>query len=435
MPNPLADLRQKLEERARRMRELLKAAQDENRDLTDAEDKAFKAERAEADKLVTQVERLEALDRLESEGRRSTRSTPPPVEDPDPTAGRAPAVHVREDRPYMLTRLFGAMATRSWSDCKVEKRVSDELSEVLGRQPQGLFVPHRALLPMAEQRKLEIERRDVEKTGTASGASLVATDLMPQEFIELLRNETQVLAAGARVIANLVGDVDIPRQATGAAAGWLATETATISESNLTTNTVSLTPKTVALRTEITRRMQKQSSVGIEDLVRSDIRSAIGIAVDLGALAGTGMSGQPTGILNTMGIGGVTTGGGLTHAELVEFETDLGGANALRGRLAYMTRPSIVGTMKVTALDAGSGRFLLEDGMANGYPVFVTNQIPAQTLIFGNWSEVLIGLWGGLDLFADPYSSGNTGHLIVRGFQDVDVALRHAASFSAATDI
>ena len=78
----------------------------------------------------------------------------------------------------------------------------------------------------------------------------------------------------------------------------------------------------------------------------------------------------------------------------------------------------------------GSISALASGQRVNGYPAFVTEQAPATTVIFGNWAELLIGMWGVLDVFADQYTLGDRGGLVVRGFQDMDIALRHGASFS-----
>jgi HK97 family phage major capsid protein len=425
----LEQLIQKRREAIEAARAILETATaDGERSLTEEERTAWEGHLETAETLKGEIAVLERQAAAEAELAATTAPAPKPA----PSA--APAVHTRDERPYSILRAIRASAARSWTGAEVERRASDELAELLGREPQethGLLVPYRALLPVGA------ETRDIGKVApTTYGAALVATDLMPQEFIELLRNQTLVVQAGARLLPNLVGDVDIPRQSAGAVAGWVATEGGDVGEDEVETEAVSLSPKTVGIRTDMTRRMVKQSSIGLEDLVREDIRGAIGIAVDAGAISGTGASGQPTGVINTSGVGTVTTSGTPTWPLIVEFETDVESANALQGRLAWMTRSAVKGELKTTVKESGQAVYLMgEDGVMNGYPSFITEQVPAQTLIFGNWAEILIGMWGGLDLFADPYTLGDSGGLVVRGFQDIDVAVRHGASFSKAADL
>ena len=182
--------------------------------------------------------------------------------------------------------------------------------------------------------------------------------------------------------------------------------------------------------------MTKQANPAIEAVIRDDIRQALTLGIDLAAIAGTGAAGQPLGIIGTSGVGTVDATGGILWNDLVEFETDLGVGNALRGRLAYMTRHSVAGALKTTLKASGiSGYLMADDGTINGYPAFRTQQVPAGHLIFGNWAELFVGMWGGLDLFPDPYTRGDRGGLVLRGFQDIDIGVRHAASFSIATNI
>ena len=418
-------------------------AETEDRDLTADEQTRSKALLDEAETLKAQVTEAEAAEKRQAEldafATQPDRAAPP-TQIGDPTR-RVPAAHVRSsDQDYSLMRAIASTDPRYRGvDAAFEQRVSDELRERghAGSRGdvQGILVPMRALLPRAKQYD-GIERRDVEKTGTASGAAMIAVELAIDSFIEFLRNRSRCVEAGARVLPGLVGDLDIPRQNATGAAGWLSTETTAATEANLTTQLVSFRPKTVAVRAQITRRMQKQF-LAVEDLVRADIAASIGTAVDAGAINGSGASGQPTGVINQAGVGTVVTTPSIVYAEALEFESDLGAANALQGRLAWMTRSSVISVLKSReeVTSSGQGFLMKPDNTMIGYPVLRTEQVPAATLIFGNWEELMIGLWGGLDLFSDPYTDGNSAILNVRGFQDIDVQVRHAVSFTFANDI
>ena len=55
-------------------------------------------------------------------------------------------------------------------------------------------------------------------------------------------------------------------------------------------------------------------------------------------------------------------------------------------------------------------------------------------IIFGNFNDLIIGQWGGTDILVDPYTGSGSGTIRVVVFADVDVAVRHAESFSATQD-
>jgi len=244
------------------------------------------------------------------------------------------------------------------------------------------------------------------------------------------------MAAGARMLTGLNGNVSIPTKATASAGGWISTEGGAAGESEPTFGAISMSPKTVGAFTDMTRQMILQSSLDVEALVRDDLTQALAIAIDKGGLEGSGSSGQPTGILNTSGVNTVTAFAAAvpTFAEMVSLETAVAADNALLGNLAYITDAATAGGLKTKAKDAGSGMFVLEGGEANGYPVIVSQQATAGNVYFGNFNDLLIGMWGGLDITVDPYTSSNTGTVRIVALQSVDVGVRHAVSFAYGND-
>jgi HK97 family phage major capsid protein len=178
-----------------------------------------------------------------------------------------------------------------------------------------------------------------------------------------------------------------------------------------------------------------QSSLDVENLIRDDLAKSMAIAIDDGALEGSGSSGNPTGITNTSGINTVSLSSAAapTFAEMVSIETAVAVDNALVGDLAYIINPTNFGTLKTTAKDSGSGLFVAENGQVNGYPVVVSNQLTANNYVFGNFNDLLIGFFGGLDITVDPFTNSTSGTVRIVALQSVDVAVRHAVSFCNAS--
>ena len=293
-------------------------------------------------------------------------------------------------------------------------------------------------------------KRDLTLSAPAGGpgGNLVATNLMAAEFIEVLRNRLVTQEAGARMLPGLVGNIAIPRQSAPSTAYWVG-DNSPATEGDQYFDQIVLSPQTAGALTNISHKLLLQSTPYAEALVRDDIARILAIAVDYAALAGTGHSNsQPLGILNTTGVGSVSwTSAGLpTWANIVAMETDLGTANALQGELAYAFNSALTGTLKTTPkqltgqtstfpialLEARKGekKGSLLAGDMNGYDCFRSNQIPANTGIFGNWEELVIAMWGGFDLLIDPFTNAASGGVRVRALMDVDVGIRHAASFA-----
>lgn len=336
----------------------------------------------------------------------------------------------KEVRNFSLLRAIRAMANPSDRQAQraaeFEFEVSSAAQAALGREARGLMIPDDILGKWS--------KRDI---NTSDDAGLIAEDFRGGDFIDVLRNASSVMAAGATMLQGLQGSVAIPKKTAASTAGWIATEGGAASESEPTFGQTTLAPKVVGAVTDITRLMMHQSSPDIEALIRNDLSAGIALAIDDGALEGSGSSGQPTGIKNTSGINAPTSFAGVnpTFAEVVAMETAVAEDNALLGNLAYILPASMYGALKTTAKDSGSGQFVVEPGgTINGYRAIVSNQVTAGDLYFGNFADCLIGMYGGLDITVDPYSSSNTGTVRIVALQTCDVAVRHAVSFAVNND-
>lgn len=295
--------------------------------------------------------------------------------------------------------------------------------------------------------------RDLNVGAATAGGNLVATELVGSSFIELLRNAMVLDSLGVTWLRDLNGNLVIPSQ-TGAATGYWVAESGAPTESEQTVGQVTMSPKTVGAFTDYSRRLLLQSSIDVEAFVRADLASVIGQSIQHAAI--NGATNGPTGLLNTSGIGSVaggTDGAAPTYEHAVDLETALANANADASRLAYLTNTKVRGKLRKTqefATTNGKPVWTTMPGLPGvgevlGYSALTTNAVPANldkgtstgvcsALIFANWADMLIGMWGGLDVLLDPYAGATSGTRRVVALQDVDVQLRRAVSFAAMTD-
>ena len=311
----------------------------------------------------------------------------------------------------------GDRAAREAAAFEIE--ASNAAAKKAGRVSRGITVPY------------DVMRRDLKTSPATQGGNLVQTDLDAANFIDLLRNSSALDQAGATTLTGLQGNIAIPRQSGAATAYWVA-EGGAPTESQQAIQQVSMVPRTCGAFTDISRKLLIQSSLDVEQMVRNDIAKVIALEIDRAALYGTGSSNEPLGLHNTSGIGTESiTANNPTFAQVVNMESDVAAANALMGNLAYITGATIRGAMKVKAKDSGSGLFLWDgNNTVNGYNAYMSNQVEAGDIWFGNWSDCIIGYWSSLDLLVDPYTHSTSGTIRITALQDVDVAFRHAASFS-----
>ena len=353
-----------------------------------------------------------------------------------------------EAKEYSLVRAINASLKGDWSKAGFEAECSRAIAQMRGKDTAGFFMPM----------NIRATSASAYTTGTtdgATGGNIVATNLLAGSFIEVLRNKARVAQLGARFLTGLIGNVDIPRQTSQTATYWVA-EGADVTEGEAAFDKLSLKPKTLGARSQYTRQMLQQSTPDIEMLVRNDLAAVLALAIDKAAVSGTGADGQPTGILATSGIGSVVggaTGAAITIDHLIDLESQLTTANAPEDALAYLVNAKTVGALK--KLKSTTGQYLWTDnvngrrdgtpGSVNGYNVAVSNQMSStgtkstatglSTLVFGDWSELIIGEWGTLEILPNPYGAGfNSGSVDIRALQTIDIGVRHAKSFAAMTD-
>lgn len=363
---------------------------------------------------------------------------------------------------YSLSRAILAAASHDWAGAGLEREASRAIAKRIGRDTAGVFIPLEMLVP---------QRRDYNTLTGAAGGSLVATNLLGGNFIDLLRNKCRVMQLGATVLSGLVGNVDIPRRTAAGAAQWI-TEGQALTASTGTFDVVSLRPKTVGSIGVLSRNLLMQGTPDAEMLVRSDMIAQIAIAIDSAAIAGTGAAAQPLGLLNMAGVGlvnGGANGAPVDFDRLIALSTVVAAANADSGALGFLSNPAVLGALSRLKSTTGeylwAGRGGMNENSAPaaavpgstasgdagfsilGYRAAFSNNVPSNltkgtstgvcsAVIFGNWSDLLIGEWGVLEILPNPYASGayEAGAVQIRAMQTIDVAVRHAESFAVMKD-
>ena len=337
----------------------------------------------------------------------------------------------------------------------LELEVHRAIEAKLGRPTEGIYVPARDLNWGLNTRGYYGQRDTLQTGQDTLGGNLVDTELRSSEFIDALRNRAMISRLGARMLSGLQGNLDIPRQSGTVSTYWVA-EGGTITESNLTIDLVSMRPKDLTCLTSVTRRMLMQGSLDVEALIRFDMLQQMALGIDLAAIAGTGINNQPLGILNYPGVNSVsigTNGGAPAWNHLVQLETEIAVDNADEGTCYYLTNARTRGKLKTTAKVTGQDVFLWTDspvekgmGMVNGYGAAVSNQVPSNgtkgsgtnlsSIIFGDFSQLLIGEWGVLEIMPNPYGQGYpSGSVQIRSMVTVDVVPRRPEYFAVCTDV
>lgn len=397
-------LREQRSTKVASMKALVDKAAAESRDLSAEEIQQFDALKVEERTLAAQVERAEYLGDLERRSAGEPVSGNPSA-DFDRLAGSVSVVKV----------LKAQMEGRSLDGAEGE--YAKEAEKRSGRKAEGAFVPFKSLEKRANT--------------TVTAPELIGTDHRAQDYIGPLRESLVARALGVRVLSGLVGNVSIPKFGSGLETGWI-TEGQPVPEGQMSFDGVTLTPKHVGGKTEMSRQLLQQSSPGIEQLVREDLSFLIAKQIDRAIINGSGAAGEPRGILNTLGI--QTADMPDTWLEVLAMLQKLDDVEIANGRwLTTSTiRTLLAGTEKVVG--SGSG-FLYQGGTLADLPLTTSKNVPEKKLILGDFSQVLLGVWSEVDILVNPFAEPaySRGGVQVRAMATVDTAVRHPQGFVVAT--
>lgn len=319
---------------------------------------------------------------------------------------------------------------------EAEKEAASE-----GRRVTGIGVP----LMLLANRPVMGRASTGQSVGTAADGGYLKQD-QPLMYIEALKNRLLLPGMGARYLTGLVGDLPLVIGGTFSAS-WLA-EDGTDTTGKLTLTKKTMSPKRLQATGAMSIQLLRQSTPDVESLIEYELQSAQAQALQTAAINGTGADNQPTGILNTSGIGAVaggTNGLAPTYGNIIGLETEVAIDNADQGSLYYLTNAKIRGKLKQTEKASGTAQFVWVGSEMNGYPAMVTNAVPSNltkgtssevcsAIIYGDFSKLYIGQWGGMDMIVDPYSLKKKGEVEVTVISYHDIALVHAQAFAAMKD-
>lgn len=344
---------------------------------------------------------------------------------------RAPLVELSEAerRRYSLRRAL-AVAAGLEAAGSFESEVSEEIALKLptGYQKRGgIFVP------------TIFSRAALDAHTPGRGTELVGEEAGP--FITALRKRALVLRLGARHLTGLRGNLGLPRQDTSGGAQWAADNpVADYPQSNLTLSQVPLKPRLLVSATTFTRQLLVQSTPSVDEVVADDMAQSSAVALDLAAVHGSGTGNEPLGLYHIGDVAEVDFAGPPTMEKAVEMETAVATRDGETDpeTAGYLTTPEVRERAKLT--EESSGARLWLDGAMNDHRAEATNQLSKElgaggdehAMVYGIWSELVVGEWGAIEVLANPYTLAARGLVLVTGFYLADVAPRHPESFCKA---
>lgn len=431
---------------------LISTAEAANRDLTEDELTLFNALKAEVAGYDAKLATLDEVEAMNRAGEQHTATANEPTRRPlvgDPANSGNSEQEDRDLDSFSMTSFLRGAVNRATGDGEplvgIEREMSQEARNEAashGVDLKGLGVPQMILQHRSRNNAMTV-------TGGSGneGGDFVPTEL--RSMVDILRDNMVLAQMGATFIGGLSGNVEWPRVIDGTEPSE-KTENGEADVRTLGTGVITSTPHRLPVVSEYSTQLLLQSSPDVESYIRQDLMTSIALRMERQAINGDGVGANVLGLLNTAGIGAVAggaNGAAPTENHLIDLEGAVELLNALDGNLGYLTNTKVKTKLKKTRIETGqTDKVWAKDNTLNGYSnVGVTNLVPsnltkgtangnASAIIFGNFADMLLNQWGGLDVLVNPYSKDSQGLIRVTVSTFFDMVLRRAASFAAMKD-
>ena len=305
---------------------------------------------------------------------------------------------------------------------------TDEAPNLL-REVRALELNKRRNVPMSV-----IERRDLDGVDFTSGGALTAPRLRDDVPTPIRRPRPFAERVGIDFLPGLEGNgsVGLPVQTGKSTVHWRDSQRDEPQETRSLYGNVVLEPKHVSGYLNITRNLLLQTTPVAEAYLRRELRASVFEAVERVTLQGNG-EGEPLGLDNTDGTtidAAFADASTPTRAEVIAQIGKVTSQNVAREDIVAVMAPEFATLMAGVEVSAGSGRYLVDGDMLAGRVRYEeTAHCPASTVFYGQWSDVVVGTWGDLELMLDPYSDSLSGGIRVVVHFTAGVGFRRRSAF------
>ena len=254
-------------------------------------------------------------------------------------------------------------------------------------------------------------------TVTDEGVDVVETDIY--DILEPLRAKNVLVAAGAKFITNLQGNVQVPVMS-ATQVGWKG-ETAAADDGSGAFTSVTLSPKRLTGKFPVSLELLAQDTLGVENMIRQDIVNAINEKLEATILgAGAGDLNTPAGLFH----GYADTNVIADFGDIADLEAKVEEKNVY-GNCKYIVSPKAKAKLRSTIKGTAGVGMIMENGAIDGTEALATSNVAAGKMLYGDFSNLVIGQWDSviLDVVRDTDSLANgCVTIVVNAYFDAKVA-------------
>ena len=388
----------------KRCKDIIKQCREEVREMNEEEKEEVENAKSEIEQLKEELkalqQRLNEFDEIEKE-----------IEDEEveePTEDKEEEIKSNIRRNDMNKQKFSLL--RAINDV-VNNRSFDNATQTVINE--GANEMRKCGVSFSGQIQLPIENRDI--TVASEHDNVVGVDMMDIEAP--LRAKNVLVNAGAKYLTNLQNDVQIPIMS-GNNVNW-ADEVALAEDGGATFSSIKLSPKRLTCFIDLSKQFLNQTSASAEEMLKNDLINAINSKLEATILGDAeGTNDKPQGVFYGKTIDGATT----TFAQLTALESTIEDANVINPT-CYVMSNSAKGAFRAMSKSTKNTELVMQGGEIDGIKCYNTSNVKANHFIYGDFSNLAIGQWGGLDLIIDPYTVAKEGkvRIVVNAYFDAKV--------------
>lgn len=359
----------------------------------------------------------------------------------------------KEKGNFSFSKLINEL-TRSKGDVEKVTGLEKEMLEESRKEARSLGISPGGIYLSNDLMNVVHKRTMVVGTPTAGG-NFIPTEKIG--FFDALYNATVLAELGVQTLTGLSANTDLKGLSTGATTAW-GGETTAITPSDLTTAARELRPNTLSSAMDISRTLATQTNNSIDQYLINSMMKSMRVALEAAVINGDGTN-KPLGILGTDNIQSVamgTNGGAITYAKVLELAEKVKTAGANAANLKWLTNFKVERGLKQTPIESSTGAMILAymqyfggvQGMVDGSPIYFTQNVPSDltkgtaedvcsALICGDFSNVVVGQYGGMELSIDSTSAAvvRAQKVAITMTQLVDSVVLQPAALGAIEDI
>ncbi|MDR2835716.1 MAG: phage major capsid protein [Bacteroidales bacterium] len=385
-----------------RMRALLDVAKKETRELTETEQKEFDDLKKENETLTAKLIELQKK-LMEYEDQEDEL-----IEETEPETKKRSKKNQKVE--FRLLSMINKIANnRSLTD--TEKSVIEAgISEM---KMAGLNYSGQIVIPTSTRAITVNESKDT-------------VGIQIESILQPLRAKNVLFNAGAKYLSGLQSDVQVPVM--GASSVNWAGEIAEGTDAGTSFTNVKLSPKRLTAYLDVSKQFLAQSSEDAEASIRQDIVNAISTKLESTILGNDdGTDTQPAGIFS---VGEIQTKNISTYNDVAVMNALIDDTNVLNER-SYVLSNKAKAYLRSKEKGTVGGGFILQNNEIDGEKVFATSNVNSTTngsFVYGDFSNLIIGEWSGIDLVVDPYTQAKNGsvRLVINAYFDAKIARTEA---------